>query len=1172
MKLTAVFLIAVYLHVSAAGYGQKVSISGKDLPLEKVFNMIEKQTGYKFFYDYSIFRGAKNVSLNLKEADIDVVIKECLRDQPLEYNIVNKTIYVTKKAENEKAGQTAALISTQIDLIGKVVSEKGDPIQGAAVFVKGTGKGTNTDDNGSFVLKSVPDDAALTVSSIGYYDTTVSINGRKSLYIRVRVKIAELGQAVISASNGYQQIPMERATGSYGIVNNELYNRKVSTNILDRIDGVVTGIYGTGAPTGALTFDPKGRSLQITVRGISTLSTLVGTTPLIVLDNVPYEGDINNLNPNDIETVSILKDAAAASLWGARAGNGVIVLTTKKGAFNKRMKVEFNSNITIVKKPNIFNDPEIIDGNTFINIEDSLFNQGFFDADISNTTTYAPLSPVVNALALQRAGVLSAQDANNQINALRNNDVRRDFLKYVYQNGINQQYSIGVRGGSDNMNYYLSVGHDNNRNNLVRNGYKRTTINGITSYAPIKNLEITTSINYSLSETAINNQQVYPGTSISSKYLNIYPYAQLADAHGNALSIVKDYSIQYKDSMQKLGFLDWQYKPLDEIKNADNKSKTKGLMLKIEAKYKITSSLNIAFQYANETQNIINRNYQNLQTYAVRSLINRFAYYDPSTNKISYAIPLGGILTTNNYDWNANNWRLQASFNRNFSKEHSISAIAGGEIRQLVTTGYQLLSYGYDDKFGVSSNNLDYSTAQPVNPVGTSFIPAPSGNIDGITNRYISYYSNIAYTFKDRYTLSLSGRKDGSNIFGVKTNDRVTPLWSVGSAWDISKEDFYRLAWLPRLKIRGTYGYNGNVYNGTAYVTGTYGTSSETGAQLIRNITPPNPNLHWERVRNIDLGIDFSLKDGIINGTMDLYQKDGLDLVEPITLAASTGFTSFTGNAASTKTRGIELSLNSKIINKEFKWSITFLANYLKDKVEKYDVPQTAQTIQTNGGLVALKGKPLYSLFSYRWAGLDPQTGDPQGYLNKQVSKDYQNIISNFKPDSLVYSGSTIPTFWGTLRNDFYFKGFSLSVMIAYRMGYYFRRPSITGNLQDMIGPLQNVDYLKRWQKPGDEKLTDVPSVIYPANPNRAAFYQYSAKLVEKGDHVRLQDIRLSYDLGASSKKLPFSTLQVYTYLTNLGIIWRANKYGIDPDSYSYAGSHSYPNPFSIAFGFRATF
>jgi len=285
-------------------------------------------------------------------------------------------------------------------------------------------------------------------------------------------------------------------------------------------------------------------------------------------------------------------------------------------------------------------------------------------------------------------------------------------------------------------------------------------------------------------------------------------------------------------------------------------------------------------------------------------------------------------------------------------------------------------------------------------------------------------------------------------------------------------------------------------------------------------------------------------------------------LIQPTGLAPQTGFDTYTANTASTHTSGWDINLTTQNIERSIKWNTTVLFSAIRDKVTKYDQPLTNTSITSPGGVV---GKSLFGVFAYKWAGLDPLTGDPQGYLNNKVSKDYTSIINNFQPDSLVYIGSLRPTKFGALRNDFSYRNFSLSVNITYYFGYVIRRPSVNLNYAALLSG-QYYDYALRWQKPGDEKTTNVPSLVYPNNADRNSFYQNSEVLFDAGDHIRLQDIKLGYDLPQKiMSKAGLQRLQLYAYANNIGVIWRKNKYGLDPDTMVAP-----PIPFSFSFGISA--
>ncbi|MDP3467068.1 MAG: SusC/RagA family TonB-linked outer membrane protein [Daejeonella sp.] len=1066
-----------------------------------------------------------------------------------------------------------AVAKSLITLSGKVTDEKGEGLPGASVKVKDSKIASLTDAEGRFRLTQVPADAVLTVSFIGYLPQQIAADGSgREFNIMLQPDSRQLDEVIVST--GYQELPAGRATGSFVHLDNELINRRVSTHILERIEGITPGLIFNRTP---LTSNEK---LGISIRGRSTIDANVNADPLIVLDNFPYEGDIANINPNDVESITVLKDAAAASIWGAKAGNGVIVITSKKGAYNRPMQMEFNGNLSLGNKPDVRYSPDYIPSADFIGIEQFLFAKGYFDSDLSNTSGRPPVSPAVEIMALQRSGKLGAADVGAKLDALAMFDIRNDFNRYVYRGSTNRQFALNLRGGGQSIAYRISAAYDGNTESMMRNGYSRISLSGLQTYRLGKKLELRTGINWTQS-TALNNANIsaYGAVNTGGFKYTMLPYNRLADDSGDPLPVPKDYRLSYIESTEALGFLDWQYRPLEEIKLADHTAAINEIILKPSLKYSFSEHLNAEINYQFENQQSNSRNYRSLNTYYARNLVNQYAQRNPATGTFNYAFPLGGILDNGLNELKAHNLRSQLNWYRGFGM-NQFSAMAGAEVRSVSGGGYSRTAYGYDDELGTAIANLNYSASLPRNPSGTGTIASPAGSINGTENRYISYFLNAAYTYDRRYTLSLSGRKDGANIFGVKTNDRVTPLWSAGLAWNLGSESFYSLDWLPQARLRAAYGYNGNVYNASAYLTAKYFSSSLTGLPYAFITRPPNPDLRWERVRNINLGLDFSLKDKLLSGTIEVYRKEGLDLIEEAPLPPSSGFTSFRGNAAEIRTNGIDINLNSQNLRGLLSWESSFLISMVRDRIISFDkeylINQLVGTVAAAGtpesaGLFAVPGRPLFGIYSYRWGGIDPQTGDPIGYIDGQQSKDYLNILRNATPENIIYNGPARPTVFGSLRNTFTWKGISASLNITYKLGYYFRRRSISLNYQDLLNNNgMHKDYLSRWQKPGDEVTTDVPSPVYPANTNRSNFYRASEVLVDKGDHVRLQDTRVAYTLDKKHfPKLPVAQMQLYVYGNNLGILWKASRSGIDPD---YYGRNVFPNPQTWAFGLKAIY
>ncbi|WP_333624262.1 SusC/RagA family TonB-linked outer membrane protein [Sphingobacterium siyangense] len=1136
---------------------QDISLTAKNESLELVIKKLRAQTDYSIMAPSLTLAKTRPVTVNLKGVSIDQAMREIFKNQPdnLDYEIKGKNIIIRQRSEpdmNKTKGEQPAKKS------GLVLDQAGNPIAGATVTSSKGGTGTSSSGSGLFEI-AVQDGDHLTIKMLGYEPQEIEVRGNIG---EIRLTPSNIVMETADVINtGYQSIPKERAVGSFVQVDNKLLNRSVSTNILDRLNSIVPGLafQSNDLVGNRIQTNPNLRRSPITIRGESTF--LSSTSPLIVVDNFPFEGDLSSINPNDIENVTILKDASAASIWGARSGNGVIVITTKKGKLNEKMKIDVSSNWSISDMPDLYYDKRFVDSKSFIEVEQYLFDKGYFNSDISNKSTRPVVSPAVQIMNQVKTGAITAEEGQSKLDVLRNHDVRSDMEKYVYQRAIKQQYALSLRGGTGNMTYRLGAGYDKNRDELIRNGFNRLTINSVSTYTPLKGLEITAGLNYTQSKTALNNE--FKSYSLAnSKYSGtIFPYTMLADENGNPLDVLNRLSEAYLQEAGQKGYRDWRYRPLDEIRLSDNTTKINSIIARISASYKILPELTASVHYQSEQQKITQRRYRSSETYYVRDLYNKFSVFDNTSKLFTYNYPDGANLNLTNTDWKSMNFRMQLNFEKQIGN-HGIYGLAGYEARELKSDGNSLALIGYDDQFGTSNMNLNYNTSYPTSPSGTSMLPGPGSAINGFINRYLSYYANGSYNYKKKYTFTISARTDGANLFGVNTNNKFSPLWSIGGGWNISKESFYKSETVTFLNLRTSFGYNGNTYqNGTGLLTGRY-FPMPTGLLAVNNLTAPNSDLRWEKVKNLNFGLDFRLKNDIVSGNIEYYIKNGIDLIQETNLAPQTGFTKYYANTGKTKTEGLDITFNFKIIDNAIKWNSSILYSYVKDKIVRYDPIKTS--ISDMGGIV---GKPLKSIFAYKWAGLNPENGNPIGIIDGQNTEDYNAIYNRMDASDLVYAGSFLPTSFGSFRNDFSFKNFGLSVNITYFFNSVFRKPTTSINYADQLKISGYSDYANRWQKPGDEQWTSVPSLVYPANSYRDWFYQYSEIKILKGDHIRLRDIRLSYDFS-NLLKSKTTRLSAFVYGQNMAIIWRKNKEGIDPQMIT----GSYPTPKMYSFGFNATF
>lgn len=1025
---------------------------------------------------------------------------------------------------------------------GKVTAE-GQPLPGAYLGLKNSDRYTVTDTEGRFLLQVPQGDHTLVVRFIGFqtHEMEILVPLDQELDLEL-LEDALLLEGVDIMATGYQEISKERATGSFVTLNQELVDRRVSTGILDRIEDVTPGIIfnrGVGRSTD-----------KVTIRGRSTL--FAQTQPLIILDNFPYDGPIDQINPNDIASITILRDAAAASIWGARAGNGVIVLTTKKGSKDVPLQVSFNANLTSVQKPDLFYVSRI-GSSDFIDIEQQLFSSGFYNSAI-NSVNKTPLSPVVELLLAARNGEISADEAQVQIDRYRSMDIRQDQQDLFYRRELRQQYALNIRGGGESHQFYVSAGHDRNQESLLRNSLDRTTINSNLQLDLIPGKLRANGGVYLSSSVA---ERPNPGeNALELAGSQPIPYNPLVDASGNPQAVSSDFSDASKSLAVSNGLLNWDLVPLQELFLLENHRETQDLRLNAAMNYDLAKGLTLeaAYQYwRNQSET---EDWWDEKSYASRHLINRFTQSD-TLGKLTFPVPMGGVSTRRSQLSSSHNLRLKVDYTKDWGKGTQLKALAGYEVKALSSASNNGRYYGVTEETGINIP-VDYVNQFPqyINNRTLARIPYV-GSIGGGNDNFISYFGNASYTWQNRYIASASARKDASNLFGVNANQKGVPLYSVGLSWMVSEEKFADWDWLPFWKFRVTYGVNGNVDKSiTAFTTSRILLTSQLTRLPIGSLSnPANPNLQWETIKILNLGTDFSLWEDKLSGSFEYYVKNGENLIGDFEVAPSNGRTAFRGNFASTRTNGYDLNLQFRPFKSQLQWTGNFFLSHVNEQVTKYEVKTTAQTylsegagLNQNSSIFPLEGRPLYAVYSLPWGGLDPANGNPRGFLDGELSTDYAAIINGATPESLTYHGPSTPRYFGAFRNQLDYKGFSLSVNISYRLGYYYKRSSVNYNTL-LSGRITHGDFARRWKNPGDESITDVPSQPASRNLQRDNFYTYSSILVEKGDHIRLQDIRLGYSLNrAPLEKLPFRQLSLYAYANNLGVLWKVSEDELDPD------------------------
>lgn len=1049
----------------------------------------------------------------------------------------------------------APLLSfAQHPVTGKVQDENGAALSGIAVSMKNGRHLSITDSAGAFslsLMSGYPHE--LVFSGLGFKSTEVKLSAAMKGALRVVMEAAVQQLDEVRISTGYQTVPRERTTGSFDFIDNKTFNEQVSTDVLSRLEAVSSG----------LNVDRKVNGSGIRIRGISTLSPGSGLDePLIVLDNFPYEGDIANINPNDVESISILKDAAAASIWGARAGNGVIVITTKKGRGGQPLRIEANSNVTIGSKPDLDYFP-LMSPAEFIEVERTLFDHQYRFSDTSSASRPA-FTTAYEILFRQRSGKLSESDANGLLDELSSTDIRKQYSRYMYQPSYNQQYAVNLSGAGDKGIYYFSAGYDRNSSNLDAS-FNKLNLSYQHTYKLLKNLQLSTGIYYTQSESQSGRTGFDPGSGMPL-------YTRLADEQGNALAVMKTYRQPYLDTLGGGKLLDWNYYPLTDDEHQKTVGNINDALFNAGVNYSPLKWLNADIKYQYEKQLGKGSTLYDQDSYYTRNLINQYSQWI-GTGGLKYIVPRGSIYDLSENSIESHSIRGQLNINKSWQK-HNLVVLLGSEMKDKYTLGNQNRSYGYNPE-NLTSTYVDYLTSYPHFIYGSrSFIP-PGNSFSDMTTRFISSFGNAAYTYDDRYSLTLSGRRDASNLFGVNVNDGWNLLWSGGLGWNISRESFYQSGWLPYLKLRATYGYSGNVDMGRSAVTTlSYSSSNSpyTGGSIASVSQHANPELRWEKVRMINVAADFGSKNNRVSGSVDFFFKKATDLFGPAPLDYTSGiFGTITKNVASLSGRGIDLQLRTLNLNGPLTWSTDVNLSHYQDKVTDYYWPAawgSSYVTTTVRQPTRMVGKPLYSMFSYQWHGLDPQTGDPRGYINGHISENWAAITSDSTTvNDLVYHGSAVPTFYGSLGNTLSWKNISLSFRMMFKLGYYFRNSAIGYNSLTAFRTDAHSEYALRWRNPGDQENTHVPSFTWPADGNRDSFYGNAEIKAERADHIRMQYITLNYDFkGSPAANSRFKNIRLYVNLNNLGMVWQASRSGLDPEF-----ATSLPPARSYALGLRIT-
>jgi TonB-dependent starch-binding outer membrane protein SusC len=1159
MKLTTLLLIIALMQASAKGYSQ-ITLHAVNMPLEKVFESIKKQTGYVFFYTGTDLENAK-VNIQVNNASIDETLSKCLKDLPYTYKIVDKNVVFQYK-ELSVIDKVKAFFNLPVKITGKITDSIGRPLIGATVRLDKTPYHVITNSDGEFSFDAVPSgDYKIIISFIGYQGLKqdLEVNGHPlNMNFTLHPSFGRLSE--VTVSTGYQDIPEERATGSFGLITSKDIEKRQSPDILESIEGATAGLLvNVGSPDQSLI---KNRD-NFSIRGVSTINSV--TTPLIVLDGFPTELDLVNINPADVESITVLKDAAAASIWGIRAANGVLVITTKKGKFNSAPQVSYSSTFTFTGSPRLSYLP-LLNSAGMLSLEKELVDKGILPLQQNPFSSLPNVYTTGSQLALDlQSGTITQAQYNQQVASLSSINVDGQYQKYLLQSPFAQQHNISISGGSATSRNFFSASYASEDPNAKNDFDDRITVNFSNETRISQKLTFTAQ-----SFVTILNQKT-DGIGLSAlepdkSQTTLSPYDQLVNANGVSNNFSYRSTAHALDSLQNAGFQNWNYNYINEMADADNTENSLAYRLTTGLNYQILPAIGVDVKYMIEKSYDKTRDYYSPDTYYARNLINSFTDINTHVN----GVPEGGVLNESDADQNNYNLRGQINFDPNIGKKSRLYAIMGAELRQTVSSGDGDVSYGYDDRL-LTATPVDYVTKY-----NTTFgnLAVPYGQIfTNLVNKYASAFANFTYSYDSKYDLSGSFRKDNSNLFGSANDGTNVPLYSLGGKWHLKDETFLaNTDWISELNLRATFGYNGNINKTNSpylIITTSPNVNPINSGPYASVVNPANPELSPERVKTFNIGTDFTLFKNRLSGSVDAYWRKSLDLLGEVAINPTYGFTSLEANKLQMSGRGIDIELHGYEIKTEnFQWSSSIDFSYTTNTVTKTFFQQNTLDYYTNPAN-PVQGQTLGTIYTYRFAGLNHQTGDAMIY-NGAGQKIYADDYTLNENDlgAIEKEGVTSPPYFGSFGNTFTYKNFELYTLITFKAGYQFIRPTV-GNVFDDPKDA-SADWANRWEKPGDELTTDVPS-IDPLHEDYTR-YDESNLFVENASYIRLRDVTLTYKIPVRALKWGFvKSLDVSITGKNLAL-WTANKYGIDPDYIPTTSATSLPPSKSLIFSVRANF
>lgn len=1178
MKLTWILCVCFVCTLSANSLAQqKLSMNLGETSIKTVFEEIRKQTNKIVIYNDDRLALRKKVNADFKDMELADVLERVLAGSGMTYKFVDDYIVITpavKPAQDEKKA---------FRVKGFVYDQNKEALPGVTVKVAGVPLGTSTDVNGWFTME-LTEKATLEFSFVGYKRKTLALTDqmlKDTIRVYMEEEVNEMDEVVVT---GYQDIRKDRVTGSVTVITAKELENSAFKSIDQILEGKVAGLYSfttSGAP---------GTRANVRIRGDNSISG--NKEPLWVVDGLPLQGGVasinvlnagniqesvldhgvGNLSPADIESITILKDAAASAIYGARAANGVIVIKTKRG-FEGNATFNYNGSFGLKEAPSI--DLDFMNGREKVDFELELmrdFNRG----------DQAGLAGKAYSNYMQ--GRITQEQYNTELERLRS--VNTDWFDVIFQKAFSHSHFLSLRGGTAKTNYYASLNYSGQEGILKSNRYDNLGAKLEVRHKPIENLEFHFQIEGNYRESVDHASGIDP-----------FKYAVFANPYEKPYNADGSYAADLSYLGDNWSNLNAWYKfdtfnILRELSETQNKSIASDISARLGFNYQIMEGLTADVSGALTYSTNNTEKWAAPGTYAsyanatfARTLLHLDQEFPEEYNN--------GYLQEGSGRSTAFALRGLLSYNNDKLEGHSFSVVVGTELSG---------SKSYNNLHGFPEFNQIYRfTSIPSFPVGVNIkyedvkkVLSGMMNTGEAQDRSASFFGAFTYTLRDKYVFNVNARFDGADIIG--TDNRFTPLWSASFRWNAMRENFLKnVNFISDLAVRLSYGYTGNI-DRSSYPMSLVFLSPERYDDLFvaERIEFPNPNIKWEHKEDRNIGLDFAFWNNRIGGTFNYYWNTSRDLLGDMTTPASYGRESIRANVSSLENTGWEFNINLRLdLGKEVTWVNSFNIAQNKNKITKTYIKNFEEFEEVNwkGSTANIEGYATGTMFGHRFAGVNPATGNAMFYLterarevwaeNKGVSIDQiPYVMEDSKKEfdqsvmaaSLVKLGTVNPKVTGGFASTLTWKQLEVRLGFAYSAGHLLEAFNERQNAPNGSSTKSEVYFsrtnrlksaMNRWRAPGD--VTDTPRYSFMGR-------NYDGMMTddkyEKADYLAFRDLTVSYDLrGDWFKYIGLSRCRVGLQVSNVFVFTKYS--GLDVTT---GGAFNYPLPrtymFNLSLGF----